>query len=180
MKMRAPGCQNILLGVLFLAASLLSTNLIAADDIRLERIKYAEWQEKLESYPPDVVVVDFWATWCVSCIERFPKMIELYHRYQGRGVRFVSMCLDEYTDKPAIDRAQQFLKKSQATFENYLMDENLMKAFEWLDLIGIPAVIIYDREGNERFRLTGDNPNKQFTDEDIEAAINKLIQPVNK
>ncbi|MBN1379907.1 MAG: TlpA family protein disulfide reductase [Gammaproteobacteria bacterium] len=149
----------------------------AGDDaIQLKRISYSQWQEKLKSYPPDIVVVDMWATWCVSCIERFPKMIELHRQYHQQGVRFVSMCLDERDDQPAITRAEKFLQKNNAVFENYLMDENLMQAFEMLDLIGIPVVLIYDRNGQEHFRLTGDNPNKQFTDKDVEAAIQQLLQ----
>ncbi len=165
----------ILAGCLLCVAGLVSSTVRADDHIQLERIKYDAWQKKRVAYIPDIVVVDYWATWCVSCIERFPKMIELYHRYHKQGVRFVSMCLDERDDTPAIDRARRFLVKSNATFENYLMDENLMQAFEWLDLIGIPAVVIYDRKGVERFRLTGDNPNKQFTDEDVETAIKQLL-----
>ena len=147
----------------------------AADEIDLQRISFSGWQARLAAYPPDIVVVDMWATWCVSCIERFPKMVELYRQYHDRGVRFVSMCLDEHTDQPAIDRARQFLRKNNARFEHYLMDENLMEAFEKLDLIGIPAVVIYGRNGAERFRLTGDNPNRQFTDRDIENAIRQLL-----
>lgn len=166
---------GVLAVCLYCASSLVSSAVRAEDHIQLQRIKYDAWQTKLTAYPPDIVVVDFWATWCVSCIERFPKMIELFHHYHDQGVRFVSMCLDERDDKPAIDRARRFLIKSNATFENYLMDENLMQAFEWLDLIGIPAVIIYDRKGAERFRLTGDNPNQQFTDEDVETAIEQLL-----
>jgi hypothetical protein len=55
------------------------------------------------------------------------------------------------------------------------MNENMMDAFEMLDLLGIPAVFIYDRNGQERIRLTGDNPNKQFTDKNVEEAIVSLL-----
>jgi thiol-disulfide isomerase/thioredoxin len=153
----------------------ITSNVQAEDTISLQAISFSQWQEKLASYHSDVVVVDMWATWCVSCIERFPKMVKLHRQYRNKGVRFVSMCLDERDDQPAIERATRFLRKSNADFENYLMDENLMEAFEMLDLIGIPAVLIYDRKGAERFRLTGDNPNKQFTDRDVEDAIRQLL-----
>lgn len=144
--------------------------------VDLQAITFSEWQTKLKSYHSDIVVVDLWATWCVSCIERFPKMVELHYRYQDKGVRFVSMCLDDHTDLPAIKRAQEFLVKVNADFENYLMDENLMDAFTKLELIGIPAVFIYDRTGKQKYRLTGDNPNKQFSDQDIEVAIQELLK----
>ena len=41
--------------------------------------------------------------------------------------------------------------------------------------LGIPTVLVYGPDGQERFRLTGDNPNSQFTDRDIESAIETLL-----
>lgn len=146
-----------------------------SDSIDLTPITFKEWQEKLSSYEPDIVVVDLWATWCQPCIERFPHMVEMHERYHDKGVRFVSMNLDSRDDTQALTFARQFLVKTNATFENYLMNENMMDAFEMLDLLGIPAVYIYDRNGQERIRLTGDNPNKQFTDKDVEDAIISLL-----
>ena len=63
----------------------------------------------------------------------------------------------------------------KANFDHYHLDEALMNAFDKIDLLGIPAVLIYGKDGNERYRLTGDNPNKQFTEADIENAIKHLI-----
>lgn len=147
----------------------------ASAGIELIPITYEEWTGKLAGYVPDIVVVDMWATWCAPCIERFPKMVELHQRFGDRGVRFVAMNLDSREDSPALKMAEQFLINTNATFENYMMDENLLKAFELLDLLGIPTVLIYGPDGQERFRLTGDNPNSQFTDRDIESAIESLL-----
>lgn len=145
-------------------------------DIELVPITYEKWKRKLAGYKPDIVVVDMWATWCAPCIERFPKMVELNKHYGDRGVRFVSMNLDSREDEPALEMARQFLVNTRATFENYMMNENLLQAFEMLDLLGIPTVVIYGPDGQERFRLTGDNPNHQFTDQDVESAIKSLLQ----
>lgn len=143
--------------------------------IELVPITHEEWTQKLAGYKPEIVVVDMWATWCAPCIERFPKMVELHKKYGGRGVRFVSMNLDSREDQPALKMAKQFLINTGASFENYLMNENLLEAFEMLDLLGIPTVLVYGPDGQERFRLTGDNPNSQFTDRDIESAIETLL-----
>jgi hypothetical protein len=56
-----------------------------------------------------------------------------------------------------------------------MMNENLLEAFERLDLLGIPTVLVYGSDGREHFRLTGDNPNNQFTDQDVESAIKSLL-----
>lgn len=47
-----------------------------------------QWQGK-------VVVVNFWATWCPPCLEELPEFIELSRHYEGRGVQFVGIAVDE-------------------------------------------------------------------------------------
>lgn len=148
----------------------------SASDIRLGAVSFEGWAEKLAAYPPDIVVVDMWATWCVSCLERFPHMVALWQAYRDKGVRFVSLNLDDHEDQAALAEAREFLGKFGAGFENYYMDENLMVAFARLDLIGIPAVVIYDRQGREAARLTGDHPDRQFSEADVEAAVLALLQ----
>jgi len=146
----------------------------------MQPINYEQWETQREEYLPKIVVVDMWAMWCVSCIERFPEMVKLHAEYKNRNVQFVSMNLDDREDLQSLEVAEKFLIKMNANFDHYRMDENLLHAFEKIDLIGIPAVLIYDEEGKEKYRLTGDNPNKQFTDKDIEIAIKELLTKQEK
>ena len=103
-------------------------------------------------------------------------MVRLHDEFKNQNVEFVSMNLDDRKDRKSLNAAEKFLKKMNANFDHYRMDENLLKAFEKIDLIGIPAVLIYDSKGKEQYRLTGDNPNKQFTEKDIEEALKKLLE----
>lgn len=143
--------------------------------IQMQPVSYQQWQQVLSGYKPDIVVVDLWASWCISCIERFPHMVELERRYRDKGITFVSLNLDDRNDKEALEWATAFLNRINADFIHYHMDENLMAAFEQLDLLGIPVVLIYDRNGQERYRLTGDNPDKQFGERDVEEAVIALM-----
>jgi thiol-disulfide isomerase/thioredoxin len=147
----------------------------AGPAISLTPISFADWQEKLASWHGDVVVVDVWATWCLPCLERFPHMVGLSEQYGGEGVRFVSLSLDDRGDRAALDRARRFLIEQNAVFENYLMDEPITDGFGKLDLQSIPAVLIYDRDGRLAYRLTGDDPNNQFTMSDVEEAVRDLL-----
>lgn len=104
-------------------------------------------------------------------------MVEMDRRYRDRGVRFVSLSVDNREDKAAVEEARRFLQKQNASFDNYLLDENILQAFEKLDILGIPAVFLYDRAGRRRYRLTGDDPNHQFTEKDIEQALSTLTEP---
>src|SRR5262245_12201032 len=155
--------------------ALIASVLGAADADPLRRIDFDEWNARLASYRPEIVVVDMWATWCSSCLTRFPKMVDMSRRYAPKGVRFVSLSLDDREDKRALATARAFLPKQQAPFDHYLMDERMDVAFDKLKLLGIPAVVIYGRDGAEAARLTGDNPNDQFDEHDVEAAIERLL-----
>lgn len=144
--------------------------------VNMAPLSFQQWSSQLEKYQSKVIVLDMWAMWCVSCLERFPEMVKLHEKYQDKGVKFVSMNLDDRDDADSIRDAEKFLHKMNASFEHYRINENMIEAFEMFKLISIPAVIIYDHEGNERYRLTGDNPNEQFTEKEIESAIVSLLQ----
>lgn len=141
----------------------------------LQIVTLAQWQTIRQSYVPNILVVDLWATWCSSCLERFPKMVSLSIKYADKPIQFVSLNLDDRDDAPALVLAKRFLHKHDVPFPNFHLNENLMKAFDALHLQSIPAVIIYDAKGQERYRLTGDDPNKQYTDQDVESAIVELL-----
>jgi thiol-disulfide isomerase/thioredoxin len=147
----------------------------AGKAVKLTPIKLSQWQQTLSSYRPDIVVVDVWATWCETCLAKFPRMVELARQYRGQGVQFLSLNMDDRNSPEEVAMAEQFLEKMQADFPHYFMDENMMDAFDALQFMSLPVVLIYDGEGNERFRLSGDNPNQQFTDADVEKSIEALL-----
>jgi thiol-disulfide isomerase/thioredoxin len=147
----------------------------AAVPIKLLPVSFAEWQQVLDAQSGHILVIDLWASWCAPCIERFPHMVELHHKYHDRGVRFISLNFDEAGDTESLQWAEAFLQRVMAVFPNYHLDENMMEAFERLDLLALPVVLVHDPEGNVAYRLTGDNPNKQFTEKDVEQAVLALL-----
>lgn len=163
-----------------LAAAPLSLSKDQADQaVELKTTTLAAWPDQLATYQPNIVVLDLWATWCISCLERFPHMVEMHHQFKDKGVRFVSLLLEDPEEPKAIKMARAFLQKQQADFDHYFMNENLMMSFEELDLLGIPAVFIYASDGSLAYRLTNDNPNKQFTEDDVLAAVEDLLKKRN-
>lgn len=144
-------------------------------ELDFQTVTFDQWQNTIASFKGKVLVVDMWATWCISCIERFPYMVEMNKEYQGKGIEFVSLLLEDPEEPEAIKKAKDFLIKQKAGFKHYFMNENLMLSFDKLDLLGIPAVFIYGTDGQLFQRLTGDNPNKQFTENDIKETLEGLI-----
>ena len=52
----------------------------------------------LSDYADQIVVVDFWASWCGDCRREMPALKQLYADYHERGVEFVSVSFDESAD----------------------------------------------------------------------------------
>lgn len=163
-----------LLGAL-MALMLALPQISYARDTEMKVIALADWPGVLAESRPDVLVVDIWASWCISCIERFPEMVAMAERYEGKGVSFLTLNLDDPKDAEGIAWSNDFLARIGADFPNYHLQEKITESFEALDLLAIPVVLIFDGSGAERFRLTNDNPNDQFDKADIEAAVQSLL-----
>jgi thiol-disulfide isomerase/thioredoxin len=145
-------------------------------EVQLVPVSHDQWVRELDALEGRIVVVDNWATWCAPCVERFPAMMEMARAWAPSGVVFVTMSLDDRDDPETLPKVRAFLAGQDARIPNYLMDEIVPDAFEKLGLLGIPAVHVYDRTGKRTHELTGDDPNAQFTEADVDAAIRSLVQ----
>ncbi len=98
-----------------------------------------------------VLVIDFWATWCVPCLEMFPSIHEgLVAR--GEGVRAVSVTMDDPSREPG---AVAFLQKHDALHDAYIIknDTDAQQALadgmgEQWNSLAVPAILVYDQGGN--------------------------------
>ncbi|QQE12647.1 TlpA family protein disulfide reductase [Planctomycetota bacterium] len=101
-----------------------------------------------------VLVVDYWATWCVPCVEMFPAIHGGLKPLVDEGkARLVTVSFDSDTE-PYKSRAIEFLRENHALEDAYMapnsdVQESIVDAVgeDWKDLV-VPAILIYDREGN--------------------------------
>src|SRR5262245_32791942 len=105
-----------------LAVLLLSALPALADEVTLKKVKYKELAKVVASHKGKVVVVDFWATYCVPCKRSFPHLVALHQKYQRRGLVVVSVSVDDVNDGKAVAAARAFLAQQKATMSNYLLD----------------------------------------------------------
>jgi thiol-disulfide isomerase/thioredoxin len=95
-----------------------------------------------ESLKGKLVMIDFWATWCVPCIEEMSNLHQEYEKFKGQGFEILSVSLDE---KPEV--VKEFRKeKWKMPWLNALLSTNpeVKKQF---DIVGIPKAILMDRSG---------------------------------
>lgn len=125
--------------------------------ISLETVDREGYDAVLHELTGNVVLVDFWATWCIPCIESFPHTVELSNRYQDEGLRVFSLSLDEPENGATV---KQFLADQGATFRNLISQfggsVQSMDAFEVGE--GIPHYKLYDRRGKLRHTYSGASP----------------------
>jgi thiol:disulfide interchange protein DsbD len=94
-----------------------------------------------------VVVVNFWATWCVPCIQEIPSFNKLHKDFAAQGVAVLGISMD---DEAA--RVQPFLKKHPMDYPVGVGSETLSKQYN-LDLL--PVTLVFDRTGKQVKRFEG-------------------------
>ena len=95
--------------------------------------------------------------------------------YGSDGKEVKRFTMDDPSDKGAVTAAEQFLKDKRATFTNVLLDEPFPDGFDKLNINAIPAVFLYGSDGKEVKRFTMDDPDNQFTYEDVEKTVAGLL-----
>ncbi len=127
-------------------------------------------------------LVDAWATWCGPCKENFPHVVEMHQKYAGKGLAVVSLSLDDRAKPKQVNEAREFLKEKKAVFTNFLLNEEIGDGFEKLNVNAIPAVFLFGPDGKEVKRFTMDDPENQFTYEEVEKAVAALLdgKPIPK
>src|SRR5271165_2825156 len=151
--------------------------LASTGTIKLESLKWPQFKERLAaSKGAKFTLVDVWATTCGPCKENFPHLVEMYHKYTGKGLAVISLTLDDPSDAKAVAEAEKFLREKKAVFTNVLLAENYGDGFDKLDINTIPAVFIFSADGKELKRFTMDDPNHQFTYEQVEKEVVSLLE----
>lgn len=104
---------------------------------------------KLSDLRGSVVFVNFWATWCGSCVDELPSIERLFGMLEDdSSFRMVTIL---YKDDP--DRAFSYMKENGYTFPLYLdQDESAARIF---GITGIPETFIVDKKGYLRQKIVG-------------------------
>ena len=111
-------------------------------------VQDADRKVSLRELQGQVVVLNFWATWCAPCVEEMPSLVQLQQRFKDKGLTVVGISID--VDGNAYHK---FLKDYKVDFltvrDPDQKTSNLYGSFKW------PETYIIDRKGIVRRKFIG-------------------------
>lgn len=114
----------------------------------------------LSSYEGQVILLNFWATWCPPCKVEIPAFVELYSEYKDRGVVVLGVSVDDPPDK-----LKPFAEEYKVNYPLLvgLGQDEFQDAYG--PMWGIPATIFISRDGKICKRHMGLGTRQQFEKE---------------
>ncbi len=109
---------------------------------------------RLDEYRGQVVLINFWASWCGPCRQEMPVLDQLHKRYEDTGFAVLGVNV-EGTEAPA----RQLLSKVPVSFP-VLIDAG-QKVSETYHLQAMPSTVVVDRDGVVRYVHQGYKPGDE-------------------
>ncbi len=159
--------------LVFVLGGTLSIISSAASPLTLRKVDAPAIKEFVREQRGQVVLLNFWATWCPPCLVEFPEIVAIEKTYRNRGLAVISVSAD--APKKIDSDLLPFLEKHPSDFPIYIMQTDDRNEFmriidpEWNG--DIPATFFIDREGNVA--------TKQFSavsQEQMEQALEVLFE----
>jgi len=154
--------NNIEFSVSPASASVLPTG-ESAPEFSLEDLDGNE--VRLTDQRGQVVLVNFWATWCGPCLQELPHIQQIHEKYQDQGLVVLAISTDH--QKSAV---RPFVEKNGYTFPVLFVDEEVENVYQ---IRGIPVVYLIDRTGVIRFDKVGFCPGGE---KEIERQVEQLLE----
>jgi peroxiredoxin len=121
---------------------------------------------KLSELRGQVVMVNFWASWCGPCRQEMPLLQQLYDRYQSLGFSLLGVNVDE--DKAAADK---MLSDIPVSFT--ILYDNRSQVSKEYQVKAMPSTFMVDRDGRIRYLHKGYKPGYE---NDYQEQIRELLR----
>lgn len=121
---------------------------------------------RLAEYKGQVVLLNFWASWCGPCRQEMPILDRLHHRYLDAGFAVLGVNVEG-----EVAPAQEIVDKTSVTFP-ILIDAG-QKVSEMYELEAMPSTIVIDRDGVVRYIHRGYKPGDEAKYVEV---VKKLIR----
>ena len=106
---------------------------------------------RLSEFRGEVVMINFWASWCGPCRQEMPLLDELYAQYQPMGFTILGVNVEENSSK-----AKQMLGDAPVNFP--VLFDNDSEVSKLYNVVAMPSTVLVDRNGNVRYLHQGYKP----------------------
>jgi len=137
---------------------------------RLPTVSVSDWQGDavdVTAAPSQVMVIDFWASWCQPCRAALPALNEIARRHAAAGLQVVAINIDK-----AQAPADAFIGKFVPALAMTLRRDASGAALARFGAAGMPALYVVDRRGVVRLVEAGFTADKLG---DVEALLVNLL-----
>lgn len=100
----------------------------------------------LDDHYGQVLILDFWASWCPPCRASIPALDRVYDKYRGRGVMVYGVQVRDEVN------AAEYLRDRGADYPALVGDDKTQRAY---DVISIPTVVVIGVDGSVIHRSSG-------------------------
>lgn len=120
----------------------------------------------LSSFRGKVVLLNFWATWCPSCIAEMPSFNELYHEKKSEGLEVIAVSTDRSPDV-----AMKYVAKKGFDYTIVVdQDRQVARLFK---VFSLPTTFLIDKKGIITEKFYGEY---DWTDKEIKEKVNRLLK----
>lgn len=114
-------------------------------DVTGKQRSISEWQDKIR-------IINFWATWCPSCLEEIPEFIKLQKQYKDKGLQFIGIAIEDQQS------VEEYIKTININYPMLVGGEQAIGLSHQLGNIinAVPFTIIVNREGQIIHRHPGE------------------------
>ena len=112
-----------------------------------------------------VVLIDFWATWCIPCKLAMPHIEQLYKANKDKGLEVMAITAD---DSPKV---LDFLTHMDISFPTYVDDGS--KASTAFNVLNLPTTYVIGKDGKIAYSTIGSSPT---VEKDIDEAVEKALK----
>ena len=138
---------------------------VAAPDFRLPDMDGTD--HALSDFRGQVVMLNFWATWCPPCRREMPSMQRLYQKFSDSGL--VVVAVNQWEDP---DLVFEFTGRLSLEPTFPILFDRESRTAEQFQVKGLPTTFLIDREGMIRFQAIG---GREFDHPEVEALIRELL-----
>lgn len=135
-------------------------------EVRDLKLKDMDGKAIKVDFTKNVVIINFWASWCTPCLQEFPSLVEAYGRFKDKGLVVIGINTDE---KDQGSSAKKIVEKYALNFPNHLdKSGGLINKFF---IESIPISIIFH---NGKVVEVSKEP-KDFSSEEFSEKLNKWL-----